>query len=444
MTRPGRRLERVVVINDDSVESGGAAGIALASIRQLRAREIPVTMLTGDDGANTDLARLGVEVVSLGGRHILEGNRAGAALRGLYSHKTAVLLARWIEANDTPGTVYHLHNWHKVLSAAAFVPLRKVASRLVLSAHDYFLTCPNGGYFHYPRGEICNRVPLGAACLLASCDKRHYGHKLWRVARGAVRQGVFNVAETEATVLAVHEGMRPLLERGGVRPDAIDLLRNPVSPWRSSRVAAEGNSTFLFVGRLEEDKGVRVLAQAARRAKVPLRIIGTGPLAEELKRNFPEIEMSGWRSKTEIAELCRDVRALVMPSRWRETFGLAALEAAMSGIPVIGSRAALITEDVVRLGIGVGCEPDVDSLARAMATIASDNRAVATMSQKGFTTARLLAPTPSDWCNGLLAIYQRKLSRSAICSEAKLRPREAIGDIRARPVQSPAPKAAGS
>jgi glycosyltransferase involved in cell wall biosynthesis len=442
----GPALERVVVINDDSVESGGAAGIALASIRQLCARAIPVTMLTGDAGANADLAHLGVDVVSLGGRHILEGNRASAAFRGLYSARTAELLGRWIEANDTPGTVYHLHNWHKVLSAAAFVPLRKVASRLVLSAHDYFLTCPNGGYFHYPRGEICNRTPLGAACLLASCDKRHYGHKLWRVARGAVRQRVFNLADTEATVLAVHEGMRPLLERGGVRPDAIGLLRNPVSPWRSARVSAEGNKTFLFVGRLEEDKGVRILALAARRAGVPLRIIGTGPLAETLRRDFPEIEMCGWRTKAEIAELARDARALVMPSRWRETFGLVALEAAMSGIPVIGSRAALITEDLLRLGIGIGCEPEVDSLAYALSTISSDNRAVATMSQKGFTTARLLAPTPADWCNGLIALYRRKLS-AGYSGEALIKrmPRQG-GEhhARVRPLPGSAAKVAGS
>jgi glycosyltransferase involved in cell wall biosynthesis len=444
---PGPSLERVVVINDDSVESGGAAGIALASIRQLRARAIPVTMLTGDAGANAELAQLGVDIVSLGGRHILEGNRANAALRGLYSAKTAELLGRWIDANDTPGTVYHLHNWHKVLSAAAFVPLRKVASRLVLSAHDYFLTCPNGGYFHYPKGEICNRTPLGAACLLASCDKRHYGHKLWRVARGAVRQSVFNLADTEATVLAVHEGMRPLLERGGVRPDAIGLLRNPVSPWRSSRVTAEGNATFLFVGRLEEDKGVRVLALAARRAAVTLRIIGTGPLAETLKRDFPEVEMCGWRTKEEIAELAREARALVMPSRWRETFGLVALEAAMSGIPVIGSRAALITEDLLRLGIGIGCEPEVDSLAHALEAVASDNRSVATMSQKGFTTARLLAPTPADWCDELIGLYRRKLAGAGIRGKAVLRrmPRqgdEHLAGVRALP--GSAAKAAGS
>jgi glycosyltransferase involved in cell wall biosynthesis len=404
-------IERVVVINDDSVRSGGAAGIMLASIRQLRARDVPVTLLTGDDGSNPELARLGVDVVSLGGQHILEGARVDAAARGLYSRKTARLLQEWIDANDTPGTVYHLHNWHKVLSASAFVPLRQVAARLVLSAHDYFLACPNGGYYHYPRGKACDLTPLGPRCLAAACDKRNYAHKLWRVARGAIRATVFNFHDAPATVLAVHDGMIPLLERGGIPLRSIEVLRNPVTPWRMSRVAAERNGTFLFVGRLEEDKGVTLLARAARETGLPVRMIGTGPLAETLQRDYPEIEMTGWKSPKEIAQLCLEARALVMPSRWRETFGLSAIEAAMSGIPVIASRATLISEDLERIGAGVGCEADnLTALSQAMTSLAQDDLAAARMSHRGFEHARELAPTPGEWGEKLIDIYGAKLS----------------------------------
>ncbi len=409
----GHAIERVVVINDDSVPSGGAAGIMLASLRQLRERNVPVTLLTGDDGSDPQLARMGVDVVSLAGQHILEGNRADAALRGLYSRKTARLLEQWIEANDTPGTVYHLHNWHKVLSASAFVPLRRVAARLVLSAHDYFLACPNGGYFNFQRGQACDLKPMSPACLASQCDKRNYAHKLWRVGRSAVRQIALNLSDTPATVLAVHDGMIPLLERGGIDCRAIRVLRNPVTPWRSARVEAERNRIFLFVGRLEEDKGVTLLARVARAVGAPVRIVGTGPLEPELKRTFPELELTGWKSKEDIAELCGQARALLMPSRWRETFGLVAIEAAMSGIPIIASRAALITDDLVRLGVGIDCAADdADALAQAMTELAADDHAVARMSHRGFENARLLAPTPEDWGNELIAIYQGKLAAS--------------------------------
>src|SRR3981081_4025526 len=132
-------LDRVVVINDDTEESGGAAAIALASVRLLRERQVPVTVLSGD-GGNATLAQLGAETVAIGGQHIMSGNRAAAAWRGLYDAGTGAALADWIAAHDTPGTVYHLHNWHKVLSPSVFRALRQIAAR----------------------------------------DRRPYGHKLWR------------------------------------------------------------------------------------------------------------------------------------------------------------------------------------------------------------------------------------------------------------------------
>jgi glycosyltransferase involved in cell wall biosynthesis len=422
-------IDRVVVINDDCVPSGGAAAIALASIEELRARNIPVTMITGDAGANPGLAPLGIDLVALGGRHILEGHRP-AVVSGLYSRVTGSRLGKWIAENDTPGTVYHLHNWHKFLSPSAFVPLRRVAPRLVVCAHDYFLACPNGGYFHYPRGEICHRSPMGGACLLASCDKRNYAHKLWRAARTAIRQLAMNLRDTSATVIAVHDGMVPLLAKA-IDRRAIRVLRNPASPWLTSRVTAEHNHRLLFVGRLEQDKGVMHLARAARMAGAPLRMIGSGPLVPVIRCDFPEVELTGWKPKTEIAKLCRDARAVVMPSQTRETFGLVAIEAAMSGIPIIVSQAALIATDLERLGVGIVCNGhDVTAMAQDIDRVMSDDTLVAAMSHRGFAAARSLAPTPQEWGDQLVALYEEKLSGA--------RPSDSRIEARPQPGYAPA------
>src|SRR5260221_10687794 len=180
-------LDRVVVINDDAEESGGAAAVALASVRLLRQRGVPVTVLSGDRGS-ASLVQLGAETVALGGRSIMSGNRAAAALRGLYDAGTGDAVAAWIAAHDTSGTVYHLHNWHKVLSPSVFRALRPIASRLLISAHDYFLICPNGGYFRYPQQSPCPLTPGSARCLSANCDRPHYRHKLWRVVPHELRR----------------------------------------------------------------------------------------------------------------------------------------------------------------------------------------------------------------------------------------------------------------
>src|SRR3977135_104631 len=196
-------IERVVVINDDATEQGGAAAIALLSTRLLNARHIPVTFLSGS-------ADIDPELGVLGGRHILDGPRGTAAVRGLFDPAIQTRLAQWIAVRDTPGTVYHLHNWHKVLSPSVFGALRRVAHRLVISAHDYFLACPNGGYFIYPQHTACELVPGSWRCIATACDRRHYAHKLWRVARHWTRQRMLDLNGSGAIVLAVHQAMVPL------------------------------------------------------------------------------------------------------------------------------------------------------------------------------------------------------------------------------------------
>jgi glycosyltransferase involved in cell wall biosynthesis len=405
--------DRVVVINDDAVERGGAAAIALAGARLVAARGIPVTFLSGSDDLAPDLMTRGIASVILGGRQLLERSAWSAAASGLYDPATQSALARWIDAHDTPRTVYHLHNWHKVLSPSAFVALRLVAARLVISAHDFFLACPNGAYFHYPRQRECELVPNGAACVATSCDRRRYAHKLWRVARHALRHRLFDLTASEAQVIAVHEAMVPLLARGPIAPGCIRVLRNPVTPWRTARVAAENNRDIFFVGRLDGDKGAHLLACAAQRVGARLRLIGDGPLTAEIARICPNAEFLGWRSRDEISELVSSARVVVSPTVNREPFGLVALEALMSGIPVIVARSSPFADEIVDRQLGLACNPHNErALAGAIATLLRDDLLVRRMSCRAFTEARQLAPTPDQWCDRLLALYAGRLGES--------------------------------
>ena len=407
--RPPRRPGRVVVINDISAMKGGATGVALTSVGLIRAAGVPVTFITGDDAANADpIVKAGAHV-ALGGEHILSGPRIEAAARGLYNRAAARGLAEWIAGHDTPGTIYHLHGWSKILSPSIFRALRPVSARLIVHAHDFFLVCPNGGYFDFPRGQPCAKAALSLGCLACSCDRRSYAHKLWRAGRLALSRAMFDLASV-GRVLAVHEAMVPLLQRAGLKDAPVGVLRNPVMPWSRPRIAAERNGSFVFVGRLDWDKGVDLLAAAARRAGVRLRMVGTGPLHETLARQYPEIEITGWRAREDIAELCRDARAIVLPTRSREAFGLAALEAMMSGLPAVISERATIAGETVNEGFGLACNPqDEAALADLLAQLRRDDVAVARMSRTAHANARALAPTPGEWCARLLDTYAATL-----------------------------------
>jgi glycosyltransferase involved in cell wall biosynthesis len=402
------RLERVVVVNDIAEMKGGATAIAMQTARLMRSRGIPTTFFSGQLSADDSLGEFeGVDTP-----HILEGPRHQAMLRGLYNTKAARALSNWILRNDGPGTVYHVHGWSKVLSPSIFAALRPVADRLAVHAHDFFLTCPNGGYFNFRRMAPCNLTPLSLACLAENCDRRNYQHKLWRSARLALRQALLG-HDRIALVFAVHEGMVPLLRAQGLSGANVRVLRNPVTPWATERVPAESNRKLLYVGRLDEDKGVDLLAAAGRMAGVPICFVGDGPLSSMLAPRYPEFEIAGWRDRDAFGEICRDARALVVPSRTRETFGLAALEGLISGIPVIISSHALLAAEIAEMGYGLSCDPtDVPALAACLRRIAHDDVLISRMSHAGLS-ARKLAPTKEEWGDALIGHYREMLANAS-------------------------------
>lgn len=406
--------ERAVIINDLSEQRGGATNVALQSAALLDGSGIPVTYFTGDRGAHSDLRLRGVDVVAAGGEHILRMPRRRAMLNGLYNASAEQRLADWIAANDTPDTVYHLHGWSKILSPSVFYALRPVARRLIVSAHDFFLVCPNGGYFDFRRETPCDLRPMSMSCVLRSCDRRNYAHKLWRSARQEIRRAGFDFASIGAKVLAVHEGMLPHLERGGIPRSRLATLRNPVTPWHARRIEAERNKVFLFVGRLEEDKGADLFLAAARDAEVPVRVIGSGPLEGRLRDIYPEAECVGWKSASEIPALVRDARALVIPSRYREPFGLVAFEALASGLPVVVPAFAMIADELSEIGAGVSCNPyDRAAFGELLSGLASNDDVVASMSHVAHGNAARFSLTPAEWSRRLVSHYSDALRESA-------------------------------
>lgn len=107
---------------------------------------------------------------------------------------------------------------------------------------------------------------------------------------------------------------------------------------------------LLNVGRLVAQKNQQVLVRAL--AQVPhahLAIAGDGPDRDALLALAAEhgagdrLHLLGALSSTDVADLLVAADLFVFPSTW-ETFGLAAVEAAMCGLPVIASDLAVLRE----------------------------------------------------------------------------------------------------
>ncbi|MFD2135378.1 glycosyltransferase [Novosphingobium resinovorum] len=106
---------------------------------------------------------------------------------------------------------------------------------------------------------------------------------------------------------------------------------------------------------------------------------------------------------------------LVMPSRYPEPFGLVAIEATWSGLPVILAETALLAQDIVDRGAGISVDPrDTSGFAAAIRRLMQDDRATREMSEAGYAKTRVLALTPKLWLDRVEAILHERIERSTI------------------------------
>lgn len=113
----------------------------------------------------------------------------------------------------------------------------------------------------------------------------------------------------------------------------------------------EKEDWLLYLGRVQLLKGVNTAVDIARRTGRKLKIAGQG----ELDTVPPFVEMVGYADPAMKADLLSRAAALIVPSRYCEPFGYNAIEAAMSGTPVISVDWGGFTETVLHGVTGYRC-----------------------------------------------------------------------------------------
>jgi glycosyltransferase involved in cell wall biosynthesis len=403
-------LRRVVIISDLSDPKDGPTNIAVSLAKSVQAVGIDVDYVCGDAGDNESLIAAGVNVVPLNQCALDPAKPYDSISKGLFNKKIYAALSAHIKDRDTDSTIYHVHNWSKILSPSIFLALAPVAARTIITAHDYFVSCPNGGFFNYKRRERCELTPLSVECLTTNCDRRSYSQKIWRVIRAARIRRYLNLPTGGPTIAAVHEGMLPYLRRGGFPESRLVVLRNPFTAWTAERVEAENNRSLLFVGRLDHDKGADLLARAAARANVGVTFIGDGPLRAQLQLQYPGFHYVGWKQKAEIQDYARNARLAVIPTASRETFSLVAFEAVSSGIPVLLSEFATTASEIVDNGLGFAINPyETQAFSALISKLQSDDTLVREMSLRCWAARTNMASGVHRWSQETIQLYNRLL-----------------------------------
>ena len=282
----------------------------------------------------------GVEYISTKQEESLkEKNKVKGFFNGIYNIKAKRELKKLLKSLDPKITVVHVHGWTKALSSSIFDALFKTKFKTVLTLHDYFTACPNGGYFNYKKNEICTISPLSSNCIKCNCDSRNYIFKVYRVIRQFVQNKIVKLNKKLKNVITISEFSEKILKNTLSQSVNVRKIYNPIDIEEGARIVnPENNKYYLYVGRITKEKGVDLFCEAISELNLNGIVVGDGTEKPSLEAKYPNIRFVGWKDKEEVKEYMKGARALIFPSRWYEGAPLTPLEAMQYGIPCIASN----------------------------------------------------------------------------------------------------------
>jgi len=282
----------------------------------------------------------------LQGRSILGiGVAAGCAVWSTASYRAL----RELLACEKPA-VAHFHNTFPLISPAAYHACAEAGVPVVQSLHNFRLLCPGASLYREGRVcEDCLHKRLKWPGIVHGCYR---GSRLATAAVGtmiAVHHGLGTWEQKVTRYIAFCEFSRRKLIEGGLPAERITV--KPVFVHPDPKPKNELGSYALYLGRLTEEKGLRVLlgAWGMLGSCIPLRIAGDGPMRQEIAaeieaKGLQNVELLGHVSPSEVVTLMHGARFLVVPSQWYENFPGNIAEAFACRLPPIASRLGTMAE----------------------------------------------------------------------------------------------------
>ncbi len=251
--------------------------------------------------------------------------------------------------DDFQPDVCHLNNFNYQLTPSVILEIRKWERqtghkvKIVFTAHDYQLVCPNHMMNNPNTGENCEKCGHGAflnclkgKCIHASTAKSAVGTMeayFWKM------KGTYSQIDT---IICPTHFMKSKMDCNSIFATRTVTLLNFVDAveWKET----EKKDYILYFGRYAKEKGIETLISVCR--ELPdIRFIfaGSGPLESALD-GIPNIQNVGFRSSSALEQLIREARLSIYPSEWYENCPFSVMESQMYGTPVLGANIGGIPE----------------------------------------------------------------------------------------------------
>lgn len=313
-------------------------------------------------------------------------SRVAAFPAMVYNRKAKENLARLIA--DFKPDLIHAFAIYVKLTPAILDAAREVGVPVVMSCNDYKHICPNYKLFHH--GQVCEDCK-GGKFYQAVVNRCCHGSLAYSVASGveAYAHNLMNIYRKNVhTFLFASEFMAHKTEEfWGAEKFRWRKLTNPfdATKFEYSEISED---YILYFGRLIDEKGVNVLLDAmALLPNVRLVVVGDGPdriaLEQQAKLlGLKQVEFVGPKWGSELDNMLRRCRFVVVPSLWHENFPYVILQSFAFGKPVVGSMRGGITELVPQGERGLVYEAtDASGLAQCIGQLWGDKPATLRMGQ---------------------------------------------------------------
>lgn len=250
--------------------------------------------------------------------------------------------------DDFKPDVCHLNNFNYQLTPSIILEIvkwRKQSGRkckIVYTAHDYQLVCPN---------HMCHNPTSHTNCEM--CLSGHYSHCVrGKCIHGSGVRSLVGMAEAVFwkwmkvyryidTVICCSNFMKEKLDANPLLAEKTVSMHNFLDP--VEREPVEKKDYVLYFGRFAQEKGTRTLLNiCAKMPEIPFMFAGTGPMADQVQGD--NVKNVGFQSGEALKKLIQEARFTVYPSEWYENCPFSVMESQMYATPVLGANIGGIPE----------------------------------------------------------------------------------------------------
>ena len=268
-------------------------------------------------------------------------------LKTIYSAEARKKL-RLVLDDFAPDAV-HLNNFNYQLTPSILLEIAQWrrqtghACRVVYTAHDYQLVCPNHMCYRAEQGTVCEECLQGhfTPCLRHKCIHGSAARSLIGCLESAFWHGN-GVYETLDAVICCSDFLKSKLDADPVLRKKTVALHNFVS--LAPQPPQPKQDYVLYFGRYAREKGIGTLLEAARQLpEVQFVLAGSGPLEAQVQ-GLPNMKNVGFQSGDALRNLIAQARFSVYPSEWYENCPFSVMESLLYGTPVLGAGIGGIPE----------------------------------------------------------------------------------------------------